>query len=488
MLIEKLNQAGGLLGRPVEAAIMDPRSDPKRLRRHRPKHCCGEHDVAAIFRLLDLGVTQAVLPVLAGAYALLFYPSRTKARSSRRTSIYTGADCRSRALPAVDHLLGARQPPVLPARHRLRLSAPRTQRHHPQLSASASWHRPRCGRRASMRRSAKGISRETVQRIRKFCRRATASSSRPQAATRTSHFFRERARQASTPSILPVMGLLARRGRNAGLSKAQSGRPHGSVELSAEHRRAGEPRLYSRMARFTGDPPAIPNDPMEAELDWLPSLGAGGRRRRHHRAAQAVRRAWPGDRSARPSGFDVRLDSVNQHLHKPSVIGRMDANNSIQPVRVSEGLIAPSPWSSWLAKDSAAPLKRAVRARHRLGPPRVLSGSVIAQRTSFCGADDGRWLARLQLSCAGCVGGKSAALQARRTICRRTGAISALPGKAFGLRSGADDLGAAASRRSSAFNSAIVLNIVAAGDGGQNVFEQPGRPACAICRLPVRTP
>ena len=57
-------------------------------------------------------------------------------------------------------------------------------------------------------------------------------------------------------------------------------------------------------------------------------------------------------------GFDVRLDPANQHLHKPSVIGRMDADNAIWPVRISDGLIAPSPWSEWLAKDGV-PLRRA---------------------------------------------------------------------------------------------------------------------------------
>ena len=53
----------------------------------------------------------------------------------------------------------------------------------------------------------------------------------------------------------------------------------------------------------------------------------------------------------------MRLDAETQHLHKPSVIGRMDAQNAIWPVQISKGLIAPSPWSEWLAKDGE--MKRA---------------------------------------------------------------------------------------------------------------------------------
>ncbi|MBS0248291.1 MAG: transporter substrate-binding protein, partial [Proteobacteria bacterium] len=67
---------------------------------------------------------------------------------------------------------------------------------------------------------------------------------------------------------------------------------------------------------------------------------------------RAVRAALAGLSIRAPSGFDVRLDPVNQHLHKPSVIGRMDEKNVIWPVRVSGGLIAPAPWSPWLAKNA----------------------------------------------------------------------------------------------------------------------------------------
>jgi hypothetical protein len=58
--------------------------------------------------------------------------------------------------------------------------------------------------------------------------------------------------------------------------------------------------------------------------------------------------------------FDVRLDPDNQHLHKRSVIGRMDEKNVIWPVWISAKPITPEPWSQWLeAADAAAKLKSA---------------------------------------------------------------------------------------------------------------------------------
>ena len=85
MMIEKLNKQGGLLGRPVEAVIMDPRSDSDayaeqaRALLRRPQ---GGGD----FRLLDLRLAQTACcrcwPSMAGCCSIR---ANTKARSSRRT-------------------------------------------------------------------------------------------------------------------------------------------------------------------------------------------------------------------------------------------------------------------------------------------------------------------------------------------------------------------------------------------------------------------
>jgi urea transport system substrate-binding protein len=65
-----------------------------------------------------------------------------------------------------------------------------------------------------------------------------------------------------------------------------------------------------------------------------------------------------GRRICAASGFDVLSMPKARHLHKPAVIGRFGAHNVIQPVWISDGLIAPEPWSRWLPKDAPA-LRRA---------------------------------------------------------------------------------------------------------------------------------
>ena len=105
MMIEKLNRNGGLLGRPVEAVIMDPRSDSAAYG-EQATALLRDHKVAAIFGCWTSASRQRALPVLAEHNGLLFYPSQYEGQEQSPDVIYTGATPQQQALPAVDHLLG----------------------------------------------------------------------------------------------------------------------------------------------------------------------------------------------------------------------------------------------------------------------------------------------------------------------------------------------------------------------------------------------
>jgi urea transport system substrate-binding protein len=104
MLIEQLNGAGGLLGRPVEAVIMNPRSDP-RAYAVQARALLAEHKVAAIFGCWTSASRKEVLPVVEELNGLLFYPSQYEGEEESPNIFYTGATPHQQALPAVDYLL-----------------------------------------------------------------------------------------------------------------------------------------------------------------------------------------------------------------------------------------------------------------------------------------------------------------------------------------------------------------------------------------------
>ncbi len=344
MMIEQLNRAGGLLGRPVEAAIMDPRSDPEAYAAQ-AEALLGEHRVAAIFGCWTSASRKRVLPVLERHDGLLFYPSQYEGEEQSPHVIYTGATPAQQALPAVDYLLGM-------GRRRFFLLG--TDFVYPRTT------------NAIIRNylAAKGIGGDavdelytpfgerswagTVDRIRRFAGRDGVII-----ATLTGdasvHFFRERAAQGLDAEGLPVMSLSLGEAELPALAERKmighmvAWNYLNTIE-SPENR-----AFVSEWRAFTGDPDAMTNDPMEAS--WIGfKMWAEAVAQANTTETQAVRRALAGRRLRAPSGFDVLLDAENQHLHKPAVIGRLDAKNVIQPVWISDRLIAPEPWSPWLRR------------------------------------------------------------------------------------------------------------------------------------------
>src|ERR1700719_1011227 len=105
MLIEEQNARGGLLGRPVEAVIMNPRSDWK-VYADQARAMLVEHRVAAIFGCWTSASRKQVLRVFEKKNGLLFYPSQYEGEEESSCIFYTGGTPRQQALPAVDYLLG----------------------------------------------------------------------------------------------------------------------------------------------------------------------------------------------------------------------------------------------------------------------------------------------------------------------------------------------------------------------------------------------
>jgi len=352
MLIEKLNRDGGLLGRPVEAVIMDPRSDLAAYA-EQARSLLRDRRVAAIFGCWTSASRKEVLPVLEEHDGLLFYPSQYEGEEQSPNVIYTGATPQQQALPAVDHLMHL---------GRKRFFLVGTDYVYPRTT------------NAIIRNYLKsfGIGEEAVaelyvpfgekdwhervRAIRKFAGRSGAIIATLSGDSNV-HFFRERARQGLDADILPVMSLSLGEAEMPAL-KERNLVGH-MVSWSYLHA-LDTPENHAFIAEwreFTGDANAVTNDPMEASWIgfklWSEAVTAAGTT-----ALAPVRQALAGRSVRAPCGFNVKLDGETQHLHKPAVIGRMDEKNFIWPVWVSPTLIAPEPWSRWLAQD-AAPLKKA---------------------------------------------------------------------------------------------------------------------------------
>ena len=104
MLIEEQNKKGGVLGRKLEAVVVDPASNWP-LFAEKARELLQKEKVAAVFGCWTSVSRKSVLPVFEELNGLLFYPVQYEGEESSRNVFYTGAAPNQQAIPAVDYLM-----------------------------------------------------------------------------------------------------------------------------------------------------------------------------------------------------------------------------------------------------------------------------------------------------------------------------------------------------------------------------------------------
>lgn len=104
MLIEEQNKKGGLLGKQLEAVVVDPASNWP-LFAEKAKELIAKEKVVATFGCWTSVSRKSVLPVFEEENSLLFYPVQYEGEESSRNVFYTGAAPNQQAIPAVDYLM-----------------------------------------------------------------------------------------------------------------------------------------------------------------------------------------------------------------------------------------------------------------------------------------------------------------------------------------------------------------------------------------------
>lgn len=104
MMIEEQNKKGGLLGKKLEAVVVDPASDWP-LFAEKTRELLQVHNVDVIFGCWTSVSRKSVLPVLEELNGLLFYPVQYEGEESSKNVFYTGAAPNQQAIPAVNYFM-----------------------------------------------------------------------------------------------------------------------------------------------------------------------------------------------------------------------------------------------------------------------------------------------------------------------------------------------------------------------------------------------
>jgi urea transport system substrate-binding protein len=103
MLIEEQNKKGGVLGKKLEAVVVDPASNWP-LFAEKARELISKDKVSVVFGCWTSVSRKSVLPVFKELNSVLFYPVQYEGEESERNVFYTGAAPNQQAIPAVDYL------------------------------------------------------------------------------------------------------------------------------------------------------------------------------------------------------------------------------------------------------------------------------------------------------------------------------------------------------------------------------------------------
>ncbi|MCX7183530.1 MAG: urea ABC transporter substrate-binding protein [Nitrosospira sp.] len=104
MTIADINAKGGVLGKQLEAVVVDPASNWP-LFAEKARQLLGQDKVAVVFGCWTSVSRKSVLPVFKELNGLLFYPVQYEGEELEKNVFYTGAAPNQQAIPAVEYLM-----------------------------------------------------------------------------------------------------------------------------------------------------------------------------------------------------------------------------------------------------------------------------------------------------------------------------------------------------------------------------------------------
>ena len=344
MLIERQNKAGGLLGKKIEAIVVDPASDWP-LFAEKARELISKEQVDVIFGCWTSVSRKSVLPVIEELNGLLFYPVQYEGEESSKNVFYTGAAPNQQAIPAVDYLrdeLGvdrwflAGTDYVYPRTTNKILEAYLKEIGVDESDIKVNYT-------PFGHNDWQGI----VSEIKKFgsvgIKTAVVSTINGDANV---PFYKELANQAVSSEEIPVIAFSV---GEEELSGIDTGPLVGHLAAwnyfqSIENEKNTE--FINTWRDFTGNPEGVTNDPMEATLIgfnmWVKAVQKVGTT-----DVQKVEQAMLGIAFDNLTG-GVAIMNKNHHLSKPVFIGEIQDNGQIEVVWETETLVPGDAWSDFL--------------------------------------------------------------------------------------------------------------------------------------------
>lgn len=354
MTIDEINKSGGVMGKKLEAVVVDPASNWP-LFAEKGRQLLTQDKVAVVFGCWTSVSRKSVNPVFKELNGLLFYPVQYEGEELEKNVFYTGAAPNQQAIPAVEYLMskdgGSAKRFVLLG----------TDYVYPRTTNKIL--------RAFLK--SKGVAdadimedytpfghsdyQTIIAKIKKF-----ASEGKKTAVVSTINgdsnvpFYKELGNAGLKATDVPVVAFSVGEEELRGVdAKPLVGHLAAwNYFMSIKNpTNAKFIKMYQGWAKKQKLPNAdtvVTNDPMEATYIGI------------HMWKQAVEKAkstdvdkviaaMGGQKFKAPSGFEIEMDAKNHHLHKPVFIGEIKADGQFNVVWKTKGPVKAQPWSPYIA-------------------------------------------------------------------------------------------------------------------------------------------
>jgi urea transport system substrate-binding protein len=353
MTIEEINAKGGVLGKKLEPVVVDPASNWP-LFAEKARQLLTQDKVAVTFGCWTSVSRKSVLPVYKELNGLLFYPVQYEGEELEKNVFYTGAAPNQQAIPAVEYLMSKEGG-----------SAKRF------VLLGTDYVYPRTTNkilRAFLH--SKGVKDEDIMeeytpfghsdyqtiiaKIKKF-----AGEGKKTAVVSTINgdsnvpFYKELGNAGLKAKDVPVVAFSVGEEELRGVdTKPLVGHLAAwnyfeSVKNPENEKFIKMYRDWAKKAKLPKADTVVTNDPMEATYVGI------------HMWAQAVEKAkstdtdkviaaMGGQTFTAPSGFTLKMDETNHHLHKPVFIGEVKGDGQFNVVWKTKGPVRAQPWSPFI--------------------------------------------------------------------------------------------------------------------------------------------
>jgi urea transport system substrate-binding protein len=352
MLIEEQNKKGGLLGKKLEAVVVDPASNWP-LFAEKARELISKEKVASVFGCWTSVSRKSVLPVFKELNSVLFYPVQYEGEESERNVFYTGAAPNQQAIPAVDYLMKEEQVKRW-------------------VLAGTDYVYPRTTNKIlEAYLKAKGVKSEDIMinytpfghsdwqtivaDIKKF-----GSAGKKTAVVSTINgdanvpFYKELGNQGIAAKDIPVVAFSVGEEELAGIDTKPLVGHLAAWNYFQSIKDAKNDEFIAKWKAFTKNAKRVSNDPMEAHVIgfnmWVKAV-----EKVKSTDPDKVIDALPGIEAANLTGGISKM-LPNHHITKPVFIGEIKGDGQFDVVWKTDGLVPGDAWSKELegSKDLVA--------------------------------------------------------------------------------------------------------------------------------------